>query len=196
EEWQLQEQFDDIFPYGITKQELLATLRFIYQEKSERDGNPAFVQLVSKGGNVEEDMRFIRRLVLYCEPMALAIGPTPIDEIVDAVDEGFRQTVTKKRFTTEERAYVQLHVLVSLHNILLDIRSDIFKAITHEDPPNREAMLSVSAMDKTLGVDVAFYFRRAGEYLDQDNLYSPDCFERFRCSVLRTNLSEEKFLLE
>ena len=196
EEWQFQEQFDDIFPHGITKRELLATLRFMYQEKSERDGNPLFVQLVSKGGNFEEDMRLVRRLVLSCEAMALAVGPTPIEEIVDAMDEAFRQTVTKKRFTKEERTYVQLHLLVSLHNVLLDIRSDVFKAITHESPPNREAMLSVSAMDKTLGVDVAFYFRRNGKYLDQGNLYSPDRFERFRHPLLKTNLNEEIFLLE
>ena len=196
EEWQLQDELDDIFPNGITKLELLATLRFLYQEKNEKGHNPAFVQLVSKGGNPEEDIRLVRRLVLYCEQMAVAVGPTPIDEIVDAVDEGFRQTVTKKPFTKEERAYVQLHLLVSLHNVLLDIRSDVFKAITHEDPPNREAMLSVSAMDKTLGVDVAFYFRRGGKYLDQEDLHSPDRFERFRCPLLKTNLSEERFLLE
>jgi hypothetical protein len=196
EEWQLQEELDDIFPHGITKRELLATLRYMYQEKSERGNNPAFVQFVSKGGNPAEDIRVVRRLVLYCEPIALAIGPRPMDEIVDAIDECFRQTVTTRRFTKQERAYVQLHLLVSLHNVLLDIRSDVFKAITNEDPPNREAMLSVSAMDETLSVDVAFYFRRSSKYLDQDNLYSPDRFERFRCSLLRTSLSEEKFLLE
>src|SRR5207244_993009 len=129
------DELDDIFPYGVTKPELLATLRFMYQEKSEKGGNPAFVQLVSKRGNAEEDIRLVRRLVLYCEPMALAVGPTPIDEIVDAIDEGFRQTVTKQCFTKEERDYVQLHLLVSLHNVLLDIRSDVFKAITQKDPP-------------------------------------------------------------
>jgi hypothetical protein len=196
-EWQLQDELDDIYPYGFTKAELLATLRHLYHEKMDRRGDePTFVQLVSKGGNLTEDIRLVRRLVLYCEPMALSVGPTPMDEIVDAIDEAFCDTVTNARFTEKERVYLQLHLLVSLHNVLLDIRSNVFKVITHEDPPQRQAMLAVSAMNNTLTVDVAFYFRDEGKHLDQADLRSPDRFDRFRCPLLRTNLSEEVYLFE
>jgi hypothetical protein len=80
--------------------------------------------------------------------------------------------------------------------MLLDVRSDVFKAITHEEPPNHEAMLSVSAMESTLGLDIAFYYLKSGKYLDQADLYSPDDSERFRRPLLTTNLDAEMFLLE
>src|SRR5437763_1666061 len=40
--WQLYQDFDDIYPDGFTKEELLATLRHLYREKPEKGGEPAF----------------------------------------------------------------------------------------------------------------------------------------------------------
>src|SRR6202022_3001345 len=62
--------------------------------------------------------------------------------------------------------------------------------------PSHEAMLSVSAMESTLGLDIAFYYLKDGKYLDQADLYSPDKSERFRWPILTTNLDAETFLLE
>ena len=197
EEWQLQDELSHIYPEGISKADLLATLRYLYQEKPERGGAPAFVQLVSKKGNFEEDIRLVRWLVLYCEQMALSIPPTPIDELVDAVDQAFRQLkIGDQSFTEDEKTYLQLHLLVSFHNSLLDVRSEVFKAITHEEPPNHEAMLSVSAMESSLGLDIAFYYLKDGKHLDQADLNSPDESERFRWPLLATSLDSETFLME
>lgn len=63
-EWQLQEELDDIYPCGVTKEELLATLGHLYRDKPEKGGEAAFVQLVSRGGNPAEDITLVRRLVL------------------------------------------------------------------------------------------------------------------------------------
>jgi len=198
EQWQLD---DELSPYiylsPVPKTELLQTLSDLYVEKPEKGGQPAFVQLAWKGANSEEDIKLVRWLVLYCEEMALAIPPTPIDEIVDEINRAFRELkLTDQNFTEDERIYLQLHLLVSFHNSLIDVRSDVFKAITHEEPPNREAMLAVSAMENTLGLDIAFYFMRDGKYLDQADLYSPDGSERFRRPLVATALDPEVFLLE
>jgi hypothetical protein len=57
-------------------------------------------------------------------------------------------------------------------------------------------MLSVSAMERTLGLDIAFYYLKDGKYLDQADLYSPDKAERFRFPLVATALDPEIFLLE
>ena len=196
EEWQLCDELSHIYPAGVSKVELLATLDHLYREKPEKGGEPAFVQLNSRGGHFREDMHLMRFLVSYCEQMALSIRGMPIDPIVDAIEEAFRfLAIARRRFTPTERTYLELHILVSLHNVLLNIRRDVFKSIAHEEPPSRQAMLSVSAMDSTLTVDVGFYFWE-GTHLEQDNLFSPDRFERFRCPLIQTSLDEETFLLE
>jgi hypothetical protein len=197
QQWQLEDELSHIYPAGISRTELLATLSHLYEIKREKGGEPAFVQLVSKGGNFEEDIRLVKFLVFYCEDMALAIPPTPIDEIIDEIDRAFRQLkISDQRLTEDERIYLQLHLLVSFHNSLIDVRSDVFKAITHEEPPNHEAMLSVSAMESTLGLDIAFYCLRDRKYLDQADLYSPDKSERYRWPLVATALDPEVFLLE
>ncbi len=183
EQWQLEDELSHIYPTGISKTELL--------------GEPAFVELVSKKGNFAEDIRLVKFLVLYCEDMALAIPPTPIDEIIDEIDLAFRELkITDQSLSVDERIYLQLHLLVSFHNSLIDVRSDVFRAITNEEPPNHEAMLSVSAMETTLGLDIAFYYLKDGKYLDQADLYSPDRTERFRFPLVATPLDAETFLLE
>jgi len=197
EEWQLSDELSHVYPEGISKHELLATLDHMYSEKPEKGGESAFVQLNSRKGNLSEDMHLMKFLVAYCEPMALSIRGMPIDEIVNAVEEAFRSIgISNRPFTAADRQYVALHILISLHNVLLDVRMDVFKSLVHEEPPRHQAMLSVSAMDSTLGVDVGFYFRKQGSYLEQADLYSPDRFERFRCPLIQTDLDEKTFLLE
>jgi hypothetical protein len=199
EQWQLDEEVSPyIFPSPVPKSELLQTLRDLYvTEKPEKGWEPAFVTLAWRQANFEEDIKLVRWLVLYCEDMALSIPPTPIDEIVDEVNRGFRELkISDQNFTEDEKIYLQLHLLVSFHNALIDVRSDVFKAITHEEPPNHEAMLSVSAMESTLGLDIAFYYLREGKYLDQADLYSPDKSERYRWPLVATALDPDAFLLE
>jgi len=57
-------------------------------------------------------------------------------------------------------------------------------------------MLSVSAMDDTLALDIAFYHRDSRGYLEQEDLLSPDRFERFRAPLVGTDLLEKRYLLE
>lgn len=196
DEWQVVDELSHVYPQGISKTELLATLDHLYVVKREKGREPAFVRLVSTKGNFEEDIRLVKWLVLYCEPMALSIPPASMDELVDEVERAFKQLgIPGRSFTKSERTYLQLHLLVCFHNVLLDVRSDVFNAITHQDPPHREAMLSVSAMDDTLGLDIAFYHLDGG-VLDQSDLRSPDRFERFRCPLVTTDLDESAYLLE
>jgi len=129
--------------------------------------------------------------------MTLSIGPTPLDSIVDAIDDAFLELgVCQKRFTRTERIYLQLHLLVSLHNVLIDVRSGVFEKVTGILPATHQAMLPVSAMDDTLSVDIAFYYYEDGKHLEQAALRSPDRFERFRWPLISTNLDEKKYLLE
>ena len=196
-EWQLEEELSDLYPLGISKAEVLATLDYLYTRKRERRSEPVFVQLASKGGNADEDLRLVVRLVRYCEPFALQIPPAPIEPIVDDVDSAFGRLLPDHRaFRRSERVYLQLHLLVCFHNTLLEIRNDVFKALTRSDAPARQAMLSVSAMDDNLALDIAFYYRDSRGHLEQEDLRSPDRFERFRAPLVGTELPENRYLLE
>ena len=198
-EWQLANELNHIYPNGITKAELFATLDHMYRPKPEKSKRqePVFVTLVSKGGNYEEDVRLVRFLVGYCEDMALAIPPSPMDEWLEEIEQAFMTLrISQKRFSSDERIYLKLHLLICFHNVLVDIRTDVFQAVTHEPPPASEAMLSVSAMEDTLGLDIAFYARKRNGKLEQVDLYSPDRKERYRFPLVTSGLDDKAYLLE
>jgi hypothetical protein len=198
-ERQLTEDLDHIYPNGITKAELFATLEHMYRPKPEKSKRqePVFVTFVSKGGNYEEDVRLVTFLVRYCEDMALAIPPSPMDELLDEIEHAFAiLRISRKRFSSNERIYLKLHLLICFHNVLVDIQTNVFQAVTHKAPPASEAMLSVSAMEDTLGLDIAFYIRRKSGKLDQIDLYSPDREERFRIPLVTSGLDAKAYLLE
>jgi len=70
EEWQLANDLSDIYPNGVSRAELIATLRHLYVKRRERGRISAFVQLVSRKGTPDDDLRFVERLVRYCESIA------------------------------------------------------------------------------------------------------------------------------
>src|SRR5207249_772865 len=110
-----------------------------------------FVYLLIDEGNAEEDLELVRRLIRYCTDMALNVPPAPMKDIVDAIDNAFRVIDVRHRsFTPKERNYLQLHLLVSLHNLSFDIGGKIFKAMTGQQLPNAQPMLTVTAEDPTL----------------------------------------------
>jgi hypothetical protein len=194
-EWQLAQDLRDIYPNGITKDDLLATIEHLYSRS--RKSKETFVFLTSEKGNFEEDLQLMRYLVSYCEEMALQIPPARMDDLVDALETGFtRIDLSRRSFSRADRIYLQLHLLVSFHNLLFDLNCEFFKKLTGFDAPEVETMLSVSAMDDTLGLDVAFYQRQDGRYLEQANVRSPDRLERFRTPLITTDLEEKRYLLE
>lgn len=199
EEWQLAEELSDIYPNGITKSELLATLTHLYSPgkvRGNRWNHPCFVYPVSQG-NANDDLQLMRRIILYCEPIALNIPPLPIDGMVDDVDRDFQALgISSRSLTVSERVYLQLHILVCFHNMLFDVESDVIQAITGIEPLQHEAMLSVSTMEETLGLDIAFYYLEEGKYLEPADMRSPDGFERFSCPLVSTRLDEKAYLLE
>jgi hypothetical protein len=83
-EWQLAHDLRDIYPNGITKDDLLATLEHLYSRPRKAKGT--FVFLTSERGNFEEDLQLMRHLVPYCEEMALQIPPARMDDLVDALE--------------------------------------------------------------------------------------------------------------
>jgi len=97
QEWQLEGELSDLYPHGVSKRELLATLDHLYTPRRERGSDPVFAQLVSSGGNAEEDIRLVARLVRYCEPFALRIPPASIDPIIDDIDAAFGQLLPDHR---------------------------------------------------------------------------------------------------
>lgn len=201
DEIQLQRDLEDLYPLGVTKEEILATVNHLYSsvKPRERRSNPkeleGFVHQISRGGHEREDIELVRRLILHCEQKALNIPPVPMKEIVDAIEKAFVTTEPNhKPFTTEEQNYLQLHLLVSLHNLLFDIDPKAFKAITGRKLPADQPMLTVSAQEYMLELAVDFFYLEKGRHLEtrdfschQNNCYYP---------LFSTELECSKYLLE
>ena len=199
QEWQLNERLSDLYPHGISKQDILATLDHLYSPgklNRKRQDYPPFLHLVSEKGIPSEDRRMLRRLITDVEDEAIDFSPYKMEELVDAVDKAFQMLIGSVPLTSPERTYLQLHLLVSHHNILFDVSADVFHQITGINPPQHEAMLSVSAMDNFLTLDIAFYYLENGRYLEQTELHGNQPWDRLRCPLLTSSLPEKKYLLE
>jgi hypothetical protein len=69
-------------------------------------------------GNFEKDLHLMRHLVSYCEEMALQIPPARMNDLVDALERGFACIdISRRSFSAADRIYLQLHLLVSFHNL-------------------------------------------------------------------------------
>lgn len=200
QEWQLAEELRDIFPSGTTRLELLSTLEHMYSPRLVKGKLPkedTFLHLVSERGNEDSDLRMIRRLILQCEEQALNILPVTMDEIVDAIDLAFKRLkISGSTFTQRERVYLKLHLLVSFHNLLFDVHSKTFKDVTGIDAPKHEAMLSVSAMESTLTLDISFCYLEKGKFIEEADLHTTDRMGRLRYPLLDSQLPEKEYLLE
>jgi hypothetical protein len=182
--------------------EMLATIERLYspgkspQHSGKQDG---FVHLVSGGGHIEEDLELVRRLVRYCEPMALSIPSVPMEETVEAIDKAFRAVgVGHGSFTRKERNYLQLHLLVSFHHMSFEIEASMFKAMTGQVLPNAQPRLTVITTEPTLAMGVAFVYKERC-HLETLGIRDPDLpgrSERYYYPLLSSDLDTSEYLLE
>src|SRR5207249_3916040 len=151
--------------------------------------------LASQGGNQREDAALVKRLVLFCKGMALKIATMPIKDVVDAIEGAFAVIDSNHQpFTVKERNYLELHLLVSLHNLLFNIDAKAFKAITGRRLPADQPMLTVSAMESTLSLAVDFFYFQKGRHLEtRDFSCHPN---QYYHPILSTELECSEYLLE
>jgi hypothetical protein len=204
-EWQLQEDFRDIFPAGITRDDAKRTLAHLYGRPTLARSNAAipdpragFVFLFNERGCDPRDLAFVRRLIDFCAPDALNIPPQPMLTFVELFERALRRFgVPKWRLDEGERIYLQLHFLVCLHNTIIGIDYDALSSLLDQPSSKYTAMLAASAMRKNLSLDIAFYFRKPNGCLDQVDLHSGDeRFSNLTYPVIITDLPEREYLLE
>ena len=200
-EWQLEKDFGDLFSGKADREELKATLRHLYAPpKQKRDATErgSFVFLVHETANSPDDLRFVRRLIKFCDSNALNVPPRPMSEFVSIFESALQKLrVTPWRLTPVERRYLQLHLLVCMHNTIVEVDYDLIASVLERPSRAYTAMLSVSAMYDHLTLDIAFYYRDVKGNLEQVDLESSD--ERFPTltyPVIATDLPEKSFLLE
>ena len=112
--------------------------------RNKRREDESFAFLVSPEGNTNEDLRLMQRLILYCEEMALNIPPIPISDLAETVDNAFRALeISNRPLTADERAYLQLHLLVCFHNVLFDVPSELLETVAGNDDLTKRCLLLV-----------------------------------------------------
>jgi hypothetical protein len=198
EERQVANELSDIYPHGISKTELIFTLDHMYSKgkiSSKRREDESFVFLVSQG-NATEDLRLMKRLILYCEEMALGIPSIPIGDLANAVDDAFRTLeISTRPLTADESAYLQLHLLVCFHNVLFDVQSQILETIAGTKRPH-QAMLAVNSMGDMLSLDIAYYYLEENKHLEQGDINRTGRFPLYSYPLVSTELDESIYLLE
>jgi hypothetical protein len=203
-DWQIRNDFADIYPDGINREEAKDILRglYIYPSDSKnrrvRDDRSGFVFLLDEAARDPRELELVRRLIRFCDVDALNMPPTPMLTYVDLLERAFRKLgATPWRLNDQERIYIQLHFLVCLHNTMVDLSYDVLDSICSEPETPRMAMLAVSALRKNLSLDIAFYYRQADGSLDQIDLKSGDeRFPNLSYPVINTDLAESEFLVE
>jgi hypothetical protein len=143
-------------------------------------------------------VEFLRSLMTFCDVEALNMPPTLMSTYVDLFEHALRKLgATPWRLTEEERIYLQLHFLVCLHNTTVDVDYDALASVPSEPAAPRMPMLAVSAVQKNLSLDIAFYYRQENGSLDQVDLKSGDeRFPNLSYPAITTDLPESEFLLE
>lgn len=204
-DWQLLEDFRDIFPAGITRDDAKRTLAHLYGRPTltknpadVADPRAGFVFLFNERGCDPKDLAFVRRLIEFCAPEALNIPPQPMLTFVELFERAFRRFgVPKWRLDEGERIYLQLHFLVCLHNTIIAIDYDALASLLDQPSSKYTAILAASAMRTNLSLDIAFYFRKPNGCLDQVDLHSGDeRFPNLTYPVIMTDLPETEYLLE
>lgn len=200
-DWQLANDFDDLYAGGITREEAKQTLSHLYgnpKQKREPDEKSGFVFLVNKETSDLNDLEFVRRLIRLCDFDALNMTPRSMLYYVELFELALRRLGgVPWHLSLGEAIYLQLHFLVCLHNTIIDLDYDIFESVTGKSGAAYTAMLSASAMHKNLSLDIAFYYRDEQGALDQVDLESGDeKLPNLTYPVITTDLSEKIYLLE
>jgi len=201
--WQFRNDFIDLYPQEITRDEAKQTLNYLYgapRQKDRRrpDEQSGFVLLVNEKTSDARDLAFVRRLIRLCEIDALNMTPKPMSGYVDLFERALRQLgAVPWKLDDEERTYLQLHFLICLHNTIIDLDYDFLGSVVAEPATPCGAMLSASAMGRNLSLDMAFYFRKDDGSLEQVDLESGDKrYPNLTYPIITTDLSEYEFLLE
>lgn len=199
----LRAEFDDLFTSGAPRTELLATLDHLYAvpKKNQRE-RKAFYHLMSKGGITDEDRAMIRRIIVAVEDYALSIPPSPLSDVINALEEGLRrQGALTGSFSSADRDYLQLHCLVAFHDTLVDIRSDAFKQLTGVEMGDVQPMAFVSCFEDVVTLDLGFFKIEDG-HIEPASILSPmrnlagGRIERYYYPFLASELPVRDFMLE
>jgi hypothetical protein len=209
-DFEIRTEFRDIFPSGISRAELLATLDHMYcvsAFEAGRKGRPhvrdAFFHLYQKSGIDPRDRAWITRLVIDLEDAAINVPPMQLSEIVCALEQAVRRNCPElPAFTIAERKFLQLHCLVAFHDTVLELKQSALKEITGIDSSAVQPMLFVSSFEQNLTLDLGFFILEDGKYIEPEALRSPiknlvgGRIERYYYPLLESNLPATDYLHE
>lgn len=161
-------KYGHILPEGTTSGELIATINHLYSRpesyRTRRGGKTppreaeAFYHLVSEGGIEPSDKRLLRHMILELEDRALSIPPRPLSEIVATIENSLAQlSIADESLLPEDKAYLQLHLLVAFHSQVIRICPRAFQDITGTALGIDQIVVFVSSMENVLTLDVGFF---------------------------------------
>jgi hypothetical protein len=163
--------------FGLPRDEVIATFNHHYAvlaKKGRAREWDVFCHLISKGGIPEEDKTLLRSLILAVEDYALILAPDPLSGLIDELEGCLgSQGALETPVTSEERAYLQLHCLVALHDLLVDIDPKAFKDLVGLEMGSVQPMLFVSCYEDNVSLDLGFFALDDGKHVEPVTLRVP-----------------------